>query len=441
MGARNLIDRERFRAPWVLAINQFPEIGLVGLVIVWWAFFSLRSAVGFFVPRDSFSIVVGGLSFAGGMLVSPKLPNRASVILFSIFALYTFGNFLAWGDFGKIKVQSIVQLVFPIAFIAIGNYLWQKRKYEACLKAYVVIMVVSAGMGMLNYYTGLLPELFLFNELDRAQIGSEVIQRAGSLAGGSIGTGMLSAIGLLIATGLPKKFWVTIPIFAMSIFSTFSRGGIIAIGLGLPFILWANLSEDSDVRAKQLFSVKVAASVLGLAAVFYLVGSTTTTGNFVLQRYFFDLFDTKEQGNAVRLDSWNHALGVWQEYPLFGSGVGVLGTIGVVDARLGGQNSLAAESWYLQLLGELGIVGLFIYLSGLATFIKELRQGLFKSQVGPSRKVAAASFAAIVAIMVDGVFLQNLSDFLGSLFWFFVGGLVYYCTTTRELNSTSRSNG
>lgn len=396
--------------------------------VAWWVFFSTRSAVGLILPRDAVSYAVGALAFVIALLTIRRLPSRGPVVFLGAFTLYTFLQFVARDDYRKVQVQSLVQIVFPIAFFCIGYLLWRNRRYDIALKTYVAVMAFSAFVGLANYYAGFAQPLFLLNQFDRTEVGSQVVQRGGSLAGGSIGTGLFAGLGILIALGLPKRYQWSIPIFIMSMVSTLSRGGIIAIAAGIPIYLWFSLPTPGRERTRTL---RRRGALVGLVLLIALVGGISSgdqgdKGNVFLDRFTVDFLNPKEEGNAYRIASWEHDIDVWSESPVFGAGLGILGTIGVTDARANGSEALAAESWYLQILGELGAIGLSVYLLMLFGIVMEGWQAISEGERGKDRLLAIAAMGGLMALTIGGVFLQNLGDLNGSLFWYFAGGLVAY---------------
>ena len=401
---------------------------LVGLAlvatVVWWGFSSVKSAASLVIPRDPVEYAIGVLALVVFLFEWRRLPASGSVVSLGLFSLYTLGQFFARGEFGKVEVLSLIQIVFPISFLCIGFLLWRQRRYDIALKAYVCLMSFSAILGLANYYTGFAEPLFLISKLDRAEVGSTVVQRGGSLASGSIGTGLLTAIGILIALGLPRRYWIAIPVLALSLVSTLSRGGIIAIAAGLPVVCWFALPPQGPERRRVVRAVR---AVAALAATLAIVAALTSSSkSVVLDRFVGDLANTKEEGNTSRIASWENDFEVWAKDPVFGVGLGAVGTIGVIDARERGRTAMAAESWYLQILAEMGAVGLLLYLLALMGIVMDGWQAISWGTPGRERSLAIGSMGGVVSLAVGGIFLQNLSDLIGTLFWYFIGGLLAY---------------
>lgn len=97
-------------------------------------------------------------------------------------------------------------------------------------------------------------------------------------------------------------------------------------------------------------------------------------------------------GNNGRLDQWNVALDTFAANPIRGEGAGTFGRIWAQD----GTDALKVEdahSLYLEVLAELGLVGLTLLLIALAAVLVALA----RSARGPGNDVYAALFAAGLA--------------------------------------------
>lgn len=409
-------------------------------VILWFTFFTLRSALALIIPRDLFTYGIGGIAAVLALALAKHLPARPALGLTASYAGYLILQFLARGNFEKLQLITLSQYVFPISFAVLGYVLWVKKAHEKIIWLLVLLISVSCFAGLLNHYTGFAPEIFLLNVFDRAEVAGEVLNRAGSLAGGSIITGLAAALAALLVTSLPRGFWVVLPLLIVSLVATLSRGGMVVFLVGLPVTLWLRLPQDPvrrRVEGRRASGLLLGVMVI-LGAAMALSGKGE--GGAPAARLLGDLLDFKEEGNAARLASWLNAIDIWSQSPLFGNGTGILGATGVIEQRMAGRNALAAESMYLQILGELGAVGLVLYGLALLLLFGDAFTGLLSRKRSPGRSLASAEFGCAIAIAAGGLFLQNLSDFTGSLFWFFIGGLLGYRSETQSGETVAHSS-
>ncbi len=128
-----------------------------------------------------------------------------------------------------------------------------------------------------------------------------------------------------------------------------------------------------------------------------------------LSRFVFDLTNSGEEGNALRIVAWQYAIQVWQRNPLLGAGFGTLGSsVAVQDPSI-----LAPESMYLKLLGELGVIGLLLYMLTIIPPLVCATKRLFQQCDERLDSMAIVCVALVGAMLVGGLVLQNWSR----IFW------------------------
>lgn len=127
----------------------------------------------------------------------------------------------------------------------------------------------------------------------------------------------------------------------------------------IAFILFMN----SDIRFK---GFKIFMIALVVAAVVFSIPTFFPQANFLFER----LGDTSESG---RSELWNYAIQMFKENPIFGIGLGSYNDYifkeGYINPFTGGKWFAQCHCIYLQILGELGIVGailmIFLFISNL----------------------------------------------------------------------------
>ncbi len=126
-----------------------------------------------------------------------------------------------------------------------------------------------------------------------------------------------------------------------------------------------------------------------------------------------------ESSVAVRLDLWNHAVALFEKYPIFGVGFG--GFELTVPEKTEIKN---AHNLYLKILSEQGVIGLSLL---ALVFFMALKSGgkLYKRARTPFQKGLGFGFlGCIVAFIITNIFGDRWSYFvLGDYFWI-VWGLV-----------------
>lgn len=432
------------------------------VAIVVFAYFLFRFAVQDILPRESFTIAYGvaAISITGLLLfrIGPKL----SFTPFYLYACYLLLRFGMQDSRPDLAPTSLFQYFVPLTFLVTGYYSWMRGNFNAVMTAFLICTFISLLIGQGNYYFGIAERYFQEFDLEIVGAGNEIVNRAYSLAGYSLGTGFLAMTGIILSASRPR--WqriILLPLLMLALLNSFSRGALVMLLVGMG--IWAlqsirrmQGSGAPDLAPKQIpghlrdtscqpgsnrldsltrsqFSKSSRQShllrgllVIGVILTFLIVAIVVisiTSQQFLdaySSRFVFDLLNTDEEGNALRLIAWQYAIRVWQRNPLLGAGFGTLGgSVATRDASV-----LAPENMYLKLLGELGVIGLSLYLltifTPLVRAVKRFGQQCSECLDG----MVKVTVALTGATLAGGLFLQNLeSDFLASLFWFVLGGI------------------
>ncbi len=120
-----------------------------------------------------------------------------------------------------------------------------------------------------------------------------------------------------------------------------------------------------------------------------------------------------ERSASLRLNLWDHAMNLFKQNPIFGVGFG-----GFAYTVPEGMHLRDTHNFYLKILSEQGIIGLFLL---LLIFYKAFKSGwrLFKMSKEPFYKGLGFGFlGCIIAFIVTNMFGERFSYFvLGSYFW------------------------
>ena len=382
-------------------------------------YFLFRLPIETYLDRGTFAIAYG----TSALLISIPVMRCLGFTRFTapvlVYALYLVMRFVVMGELNEIIAISLFQYLVPLGFFMIGVYLWRRDIYAEYIPLFVIGIGVSLFAGLLNYYFGWADTVFMANEFDMVLVADVAIKRCGSLAGNSLGTGFLAMTGTLLAFALPRwQLWL-LPVFILSIVSTLSRGAIIMLFTGACVWTFTDMVEARVTRWRQLLWGSVLV-VVGLVLLGTLANLLYPEGIAIYRsRFAGDIFNFDEIGNLMRLASWQSALAIWSNHPIFGIGYGTLGATAVKHTVA----ELAPESMYLKILGELGAVGLVLYLATVGMTLFPVLRRLIRDGQNLGR-LPRALLACVASILLGGVFLQNIEyDFFAILFWFFLGGL------------------
>jgi len=170
-----------------------------------------------------------------------------------------------------------------------------------------------------------------------------------------------------------------------------------------------------------------------------------------LQHLFMDrwetLFDTRYVSNESRIDRWMAAVAMWKDSPIWGLGFGcypdlyfdyVYYTFAYeATVRMGAHNL------YLEILAELGILGLVAYLTIIAFFFRETRQ-LYRGAAGdPNIRAIALGLESMMVVYLIHTVVNNLgpSDKIEVAFWTTLGLAVSLRCAVTGQQARSASEG
>lgn len=160
----------------------------------------------------------------------------------------------------------------------------------------------------------------------------------------------------LIGKTYNKLNTIDIVLCTISVLTTLSRGGILVYAIILfGFFL---VSERSKVKSSLLIMLGII-GVLCLAL--YLPDISSTTLNY------FATFNIMNENNVLTQRSVmsNYAMEAFRKYPIFGGGLGSLMGSGIerpVYSDIYGVNyTVVTDAYLFSLLGELGIIGTFLF--------------------------------------------------------------------------------
>jgi probable O-glycosylation ligase (exosortase A-associated) len=177
------------------------------------------------------------------------------------------------------------------------------------------------------------------------------------------GAGLMLAMGIPLAIGAweaSTKAWkwifiAAVPVLMHAVLMSFSRGAMVSLLAAVPLLFFRS-------RRKRQFSFLL---VLLLISVPYLAGKEIQARFFSIEKY-----ETDRSANT-RLDSWNAAIEIANDYPVFGVGIR---NSNLLTIDYGTDQGRVIHSQYLALLADAGYPGLALYLLAIiSTFVSIFR--------------------------------------------------------------------
>ena len=224
--------------------------------------------------------------------------------------------------------------------------------------------------------------------------------------------------------------------FGVGLLMCFSRGVWLSVIVAVGFML---LQLGRGVTHKKVLFV--GAACLILLACLNLPGIY----NIFVERISSAL-DFGYASNRARLLRWGQAFVMFLESPILGKGYGAFAMLYEEDVALVGsytaQFQLGAHSEYLQVMAELGIVGLVVWIWLNLAFLRYGFRALKTLEDGFYRAVIIGLMAAEISLMVHFT-VNNLlnGDAIGVPFWGIYGLLPAVVQMAAREKNTSETEG
>ena len=200
--------------------------------------------------------------------------------------------------------------------------------------------------------------------------------------------------------------------FSVGLLMCFSRGVWLSVIVAVGFML---LQLGNGVTHKKILFIG-AACLIGLICL-----NLPGVYNIIIER-ISSAVDISYASNRARLLRWGQAFVMFLENPILGKGYGAFAMLYEEDVALVGsytaQYQLGAHSEYLQVMAELGIVGLGVWIWLNFAFLRYGFRALKTIDDGFYRSVVIGLMAAEISLMVHFT-VNNLlnGDAIGVPFW------------------------
>ncbi len=365
-----------------------PFFGL--LVYAWLAYMRPQDMAWAAARQSSLSLVVAvaiaaGLVFALGR--ERPFTLKPQTVLMALLA-------------GWISVTVLTALQPDLSAVVYGHY-WKAILIAVLMTGMVrtrgrvrlLFLLLAFSIGLLGAKFGLFGLLRGGTRFDNGPGG--MMEDNNSFA---VGLNMILPFLVGIVT-LERAKWLRVAAAAtallsiLTIFFTFSRGGLLTLGVVGAALIWRS----------QRKALALAVVALGIAG-FVLVSSDSLKESYLGRAQ--SIGDYSEDGSAQgRLNAWQTALRVSRDYPLYGVGPD---NFQVVFSRYSPNPDRfrVQHNSYLQLLSECGVPALLIFLTLLGVTLwrlDRLRRGAREPWVEVYARMLQVS---ILAYMVGGMFLN-----------------------------------
>jgi O-antigen ligase len=334
-------------------------------------------------------LVIVGTALAVGQAKAPNGLARAFLGLLGAFAAWTWLS-AAWSNDVSASVLDAERLLLYLSAVAAFLLLDRSQATRFLLGLLAAISLVGVWALSLRAFGG--PGSY-----DVASVSADATRRLAAPLGYSNALGLLAAIGIVLAVGLAVRLrrpLAAAPVFVLAptLYFTYSRGawlalaagGIAALGLAVP-----------RLSRRTMLGVAIVVICAGAIALVRVGGPGGAIREFShaapsvkadRSRRLFSL------SGSSRAQYWHVAWRDYQQHPWLGSGAGSFQREWL-RSRPADLPVLDAHSLYLEILAELGPVGLGLLAALLAL---PFAAGL----ISRKQPLAAPAFGGYVAYLV-----------------------------------------
>jgi hypothetical protein len=404
------------------------------------------------------TLLVAGLVGLGGMLVLLKYPNLGFILIFlgGIFVPFS----------GPAGVNAAVLFVAVLIGIWLMNMLVVKRQFHFINSRVLLPVVALLGISVIAFAMGQVPWFVFANQapLD-AQVGGfaififslgtmlvaahliEDIKWLQIITWTFIGLGALYMGGRLLRLPVDRFYnwaftagsmfwtWLVALAFAQAVFNTKLKMYLRVILYGIVFVtIFVAFVQANDWKSGWVPPLVAIGLILGLKYK-RLMLLAIPIALMVVAYLAIDLIASDEYSWGTRVDAWLIVLEISQVSPILGMGFSNYYWYTPLFPIRGWRVSFNSHSQYVDLIAQVGILGLLSFLwiffeasrLGWRLAEKELPDGFARAYSYGVLGGLAGSLMA--AFLVDWIlpFVYNIgfNGFRASiLFWIFLGGLV-----------------
>lgn len=326
--------------------------------------------------------------------------------IFAFIALAMFASVTSFNTGESIKV-FLLYILFVLAYFLIVNIIKTKAEWHGLVTAFILSGFIVASYGLLQNFMGAATDKSWVDEEMFSSIGTRVYSTLDNP--NVLGQYLVLVIPVTFAEAWSSKkirdkflFLIITAVMCACLLFTWSRAGWVAIILAIGFFLVMN-----DRRWASL--CVLALIVMPFVLPESILSRITSIGNL------------KDSSSAYRVSVWTASLRMAKDYWLSGIGLGPGAFERVYQqyALNGAGFALHSHNFYIQLVVEMGVLGLVTFVSIIIC--------AFRSIVGISEKrtenktFAIAAGGAIVGYLFEGI-AENLwyNYRMVLVFWIFL---------------------
>ena len=381
---------------WSLAIFF---LGAVTLLTLWvldsWSLGLAR------INRNILQLPVVGLILIGLIQLLPlRSPDQAAVGGMTIVRSLSFDPYST-----RLTIIQLTALLMYFAAILI--FVDVPRRLKLLVRTITIFGFLLAVFGLTQQFTSP-SKIYWIREPPQAQPFGPFVNR--HHFAGYMELAMALPLGLLFSGSLAKEkrfiYIFAVGLMALALILTNSRGGLIALGAEVLFLIgttgfWRRAKREGGNKSVVRATAMKAGLALALVVTLF-AGVVFLGGEDVLRRLVGTV--NNDDPTSGRTHFWSVTVDIIKNHPILGIGLGAFAVVYTgYDSRNGLYRLEQAHNDYLQILADAGILGAIL---GLFFVVNLFRVGFARRETGDDfrRGVVNGALAGCFAVLVHSFF-------------------------------------
>jgi len=336
-----------------------------------------------------------------------SIPYTPITVLLTFFVL---ANIISMYNtsFGYVSIRGLTKIVqYLLLFYIVVDYMDKARFFEKIIYLVLIVCTAIAIDGVVQYFIGFdlirLRQMGVVAGKNRMTASFEHANNFGAYLTLVIPIFMSIAIFGKLKRKLKIISFVAIGLLFTCLALTYSRGAWIGTFFGLIFL--------AVVNRKRLVP---AILVLFLVSLFFIPSS--------FQNRAKDIFALNNSSNQERMMIWHGAIKMIEAHPVIGHGVNTF-CVNYPNYSMPQSNGKwYAHNCYLQMAGEIGLLGLFIFLLMMLVLFTNRLMALKRLGNGNKQVMLTGILSGLFGFLAHSFVDTNIYSLpLAIAFWFFCG--------------------
>lgn len=363
--------------------------------------------------------------FATRTLRGMQLDVVKPTFLFLVLGAFLLSNTIS--AFGSIVPQVSAQRILVLGYLItlsflIGQFVTKRESLEKLVKVLLISFTTFGVYGIVQFFSPWYRQVAFANVWNVNGLPRITLFYGDpNLVSGYMVVAILFCLSLYL-NNLYRKSWllrIALVSMTLSVFLTFSRSGLLALAVGVTFLLAMHLRPTVVKRTLQLAGTALLVLVLAY--------NTVKPVQKVLQPAVLritQIADTRVESVGARFVAYESAIEMVRDHPFFGVGPDVFPY--EYDVRTGvtaPEPHVVPHNLLLEIIAEKGLVGLSLYLAFILTLIYAVRRSLQRLQPDETttRAVLQWILAWLPAFFTLTLFLTGMYE----VYFWFLTGIVY----------------